>query len=119
MAVPDGYRCCEGLQRQAELLAQDRERGAQRTRVAVRNLERKAQAEAARAEQPLGSALGEDAWLLLAASAMAKDAGNVTLDVNGEAVQRALYRTLRANDLKEPVKVTNTGDTEVRAVVTV
>jgi uncharacterized protein YfaS (alpha-2-macroglobulin family) len=61
----------------------------------------------------------EDAWLLLAASAMAKDSGNVTLDVNGEAVQRALYRTIRANDLKEPVKVTNTGDTEVKAVVTV
>ncbi len=61
----------------------------------------------------------EDAWLLLAASAMAKDAGSVTLDVNGEAMQRALYRTIRANDLKEPVKVTNTGDTEVKAVVTV
>ena len=28
----------------------------------------------------------EDAWLLLAASAMAKDAGKVSLDVNGEAV---------------------------------
>jgi uncharacterized protein YfaS (alpha-2-macroglobulin family) len=50
---------------------------------------------------------------------MAKDSGNVTLDVNGEAVQRALYRTIRANDLKEPMKVTNTGDTEVKAVVTV
>jgi uncharacterized protein YfaS (alpha-2-macroglobulin family) len=61
----------------------------------------------------------EDAWLLLAASAMAKDSGSVTLDVNGEAVQRALYRTIRADDLKEPVKVTNTGDTEVKAVVTV
>src|SRR6202023_3559430 len=35
------------------------------------------------------------------------------------AVQHALYRTIRANDLKEPVKVTNTGDTEVKAVVTV
>jgi uncharacterized protein YfaS (alpha-2-macroglobulin family) len=61
----------------------------------------------------------EDAWLLLAASALARDAGNVTLSVNGEAVQRSLYRTIRAADLKEPVKVTNTGDTEVKAVVTV
>jgi alpha-2-macroglobulin len=61
----------------------------------------------------------EDAWLLLAASAMAKDAGNVSLDVNGETVQRQLYRTLRAGDLKAPVKVTNAGDTEVKAVVTV
>jgi uncharacterized protein YfaS (alpha-2-macroglobulin family) len=61
----------------------------------------------------------EDAWLLLAASAMAKDAGNVTLDVNGQAVQRQFYRTVRAADLKDPLKVTNTGDTEVKAVVTV
>ena len=61
----------------------------------------------------------EDAWLLLAASAMAKDAGKVSLDVGGEAMQRRCYRTIRADDLKEPVRVTNTGDTEVKAVVTV
>ena len=47
----------------------------------------------------------EDAWLLLAASAMAKDAGKVSLDVNGETIQRPLYRTIRAGDLKEPLRV--------------
>jgi alpha-2-macroglobulin len=61
----------------------------------------------------------EDAWLLLAASAMAKDAGNISLDVNGEATRKAVYRTIRAGDLKEPLKVTNNGDGDVQAVVTV
>jgi alpha-2-macroglobulin len=66
-----------------------------------------------------GTSTQEDAWLLLAASAMARDAAKVTLDVNGEAMQRQFYRTLRGGDLKDPLKVTNTGDSEVRAVVTV
>jgi uncharacterized protein YfaS (alpha-2-macroglobulin family) len=61
----------------------------------------------------------EDAWLLLAASAMAKDAGNVSLDVGGTATQRAVQRTIRAADLKEPLRVTNTGEDPVQAVVTV
>jgi alpha-2-macroglobulin len=61
----------------------------------------------------------EDAWLLLAASAMAKDAGKVTLDVGGTATQAALNRTIRAGDLKEPLRVTNTGEDPVQAVVTV
>ncbi len=61
----------------------------------------------------------EDAWLLLAASAMAKDAGKVSLDVGGEATPHPLYRTIRAGDLKEPLRVTNTGEDEVKAVVTV
>ena len=33
--------------------------------------------------------------------------------------QRALYRTIRAGDLKEPLRVTNTGEDPVQAVVTV
>jgi alpha-2-macroglobulin len=61
----------------------------------------------------------EDAWLLLAASAMAKDAGKVSLDVGGEAIEHRLYRTIRAGDLKEPLRIANTGDDEVSAVVTV
>ena len=61
----------------------------------------------------------EDAWLLLAASAMSKNAGKVSLDVNGTAVTQPLNRTIRADDLKEPLRVTNSGDDEVRAVVTV
>jgi alpha-2-macroglobulin len=61
----------------------------------------------------------EDAWLLLAASAVAKDAGNVSLDVGGQAIQRPLYRTIAAADLQQPLQVTNTGDNDVKAVVTV
>ena len=61
----------------------------------------------------------EDAWLLLAASAMAKDAGKISLDVGGTAMQRPLFRTIRAGDLKEPLRVANTGEDEVKAVVTV
>jgi hypothetical protein len=50
---------------------------------------------------------------------MAKDAAKVSLDVGGEPMQRPLYRTIRAGDLKEPLRVTNTGDDEVAAMVTV
>jgi uncharacterized protein YfaS (alpha-2-macroglobulin family) len=74
--------------------------------------------EAARASlQPTSTQ--EDAWLLLAASAMAKNAGNVSLDVNGEAIKQPLYRTLGTGDLKVPLRIANTGDDEVKAVVTV
>ncbi len=61
----------------------------------------------------------EDAWLLMAASAMTKEGGKISLDVNGAAMQKPLYRSLHAGDLKEPLRVTNTGDVEVKAVVTV
>jgi hypothetical protein len=49
---------------------------------------------------------------------MAKDAGKVSLDVNGKAITQPLYRTIQAGDLKEPLRVTNNGD-DVKAVVTV
>ncbi len=42
----------------------------------------------------------EDAWLLLAASAVAKDAGDVSLNVGGQAIQRPLYRTIAAGELQ-------------------
>jgi uncharacterized protein YfaS (alpha-2-macroglobulin family) len=61
----------------------------------------------------------EDAWLLLAAAAVAKDTGNVSLDVGGHAINRPLYRTMTAGDLRQPLQVTNTGDNDVKAVVTV
>jgi hypothetical protein len=61
----------------------------------------------------------ENAWLLLAASAMAKDAGQIALDVGGTAMKRSLYRTLRADELKEPLRIANAGDGDLRAVLTV
>src|SRR5271169_2402511 len=50
---------------------------------------------------------------------MAKNAGKVALDVNGEAVTQPLYRTIAAADLKNALRVTNNGDDPVNAVVTV
>jgi len=44
---------------------------------------------------------------------------NFSLDVGGTAMQRPLFRTIRAGDLKEPLRVANTGEDEVKAVVTV
>ena len=61
----------------------------------------------------------EDAWLLLAASAMAKDAGKVSLDVGGTPTPHALYRTIRTGELKEQLRITNSGEDQVQAVVTV
>ena len=61
----------------------------------------------------------EDAWLLLAASAMAKDAGKISLDVNGETIQRPLYRTISAAELKQALRVSNAGEDQVKAVLTV
>jgi hypothetical protein len=50
---------------------------------------------------------------------MAKDAGKVSLDVGGTPTPRALYRTIRAGEVKEPVRVINTGEDQVQTVVTV
>jgi hypothetical protein len=61
----------------------------------------------------------EDAWLLLAASAMAKNPGKMSLDVDGSTVTQPLYRTIKAADLKDPLRVANSGDDPVNAVVTV
>jgi uncharacterized protein YfaS (alpha-2-macroglobulin family) len=74
--------------------------------------------EAARGLTPYTSTQ-ENAWMVLAARALAKDAQAVTLDVNGERAQGAFNRSLRAGELQQPLKVTNAGDAPVQAVVTV
>ena len=75
--------------------------------------------EAARGLTPYTSTQ-ENAWLLLAARAMAKEASTVSLDVGGTPVKQALYRSYRANALDEkPIKITNTGDTPLQAVISV
>ncbi|HEY7600279.1 MAG TPA: hypothetical protein VH741_10165, partial [Candidatus Limnocylindrales bacterium] len=61
----------------------------------------------------------ENAWLVLAARAIAKDAAAVTLDVAGESKKGAFYRSLRAAELGQPFKVTNIGDGALQAVVSV
>jgi hypothetical protein len=77
-----------------------------------------ARVEAARSLSPYTSTQ-ENAWLVLAARAMAKDTGSISLNVAGQATQRPLYRSLRAGELREPLRITNTGDNPLQAVVTV
>jgi len=50
---------------------------------------------------------------------MSKDAGNVSVDVNGETRKGSVFRSARNTDLTTPLKVTNTSDGPVEAVVAV
>jgi hypothetical protein len=76
-----------------------------------------ARVEAARGLTPYTSTQ-ENAWLVLASRALAKE--NLTLDVDGSPVKTALYRSYKASEMDgKPVKITNTGDTPVQAVVSV
>ena len=60
----------------------------------------------------------ENAWLVLASRALSKEA--MSLDLNGEGVKTALYRSYKAAEMAgRPIKITNTGDTPVQAVVSV
>jgi uncharacterized protein YfaS (alpha-2-macroglobulin family) len=78
-----------------------------------------ARIEAARQLSPYTSTQ-ENAWLVLAARAIGKEGAGMALDVGGETRQGPLYRTLRAAALQAAsFKVTNKGDQEVQAVVTV
>jgi uncharacterized protein YfaS (alpha-2-macroglobulin family) len=43
----------------------------------------------------------------------------VSLDVSGDAVKGALYRNIKADALTQPLRVTNSGDGAVQAVVSV
>jgi len=62
----------------------------------------------------------EQAWMVLAARALGRDATAASLEVDGERRQGSYYRRMRADDLvRTPSKVTNTGDSELRAVVSV
>jgi uncharacterized protein YfaS (alpha-2-macroglobulin family) len=61
----------------------------------------------------------EEAWMVLAARALAKDTGSITLDVAGEKQQGTLNRRFRPADLQGPLKVTNTSEGPLQAVVTV
>jgi uncharacterized protein YfaS (alpha-2-macroglobulin family) len=75
--------------------------------------------EAARGLTPYTSTQ-ENAWLVLASRALAKDAGKLTLDIDGTPVKTALYRSYKAAEMAgKPIKITNTGDTPVQAVVSV
>src|SRR5216683_1655904 len=73
--------------------------------------------EAARGLSPYTSTQ-ENAWMVLAARALSKE--TLALDVDGQAVKTALYRNYKAADIAaKPIKMTNTGDAPVQAVVSV
>ena len=75
--------------------------------------------EAARALTPYTSTQ-ENAWLILAARALSKESARMSLDVGGEMRSGPLYRTFNASRLAAgPLRVTNTGDATLQAVVSV
>jgi uncharacterized protein YfaS (alpha-2-macroglobulin family) len=61
----------------------------------------------------------EDAWLVLAASALAKKLNAISLNIDGVKRQGAFYRTFGAHDLVKPLTVANSGKGNVQAVVSV
>ncbi len=61
----------------------------------------------------------ENAWLVLAARSLAKQLNAISLNVAGETRQGAFYRSLRADELAAPLAVTNSGEGNVQAVVSV
>jgi len=75
--------------------------------------------EAARGLTPFTSTQ-ENAWLVLASRALAKEANAISLGLNGEAVKSALYRNYRSTDVAaKPIAIVNTGEAAVQAVVSV
>jgi uncharacterized protein YfaS (alpha-2-macroglobulin family) len=76
-----------------------------------------ARVEAARGLTPYTSTQ-ENAWMVLAARALAKE--TLTLDIDGAPVKAAVFRSYKAEAVAgKPVKITNTGDAPVQAVVSV
>ncbi len=62
----------------------------------------------------------ENAWMVLAARALAKEANTISLTVNGAPVKSALYRSAKQADVSaQPITIVNTGDTPVQAVISV
>jgi len=75
--------------------------------------------EAARTLSPYTSTQ-ENAWMVLAARALARDTAGMALDVGGEQRRGPLYRGFAPSDLAGgTVRVTNNGDNAVQAVVSV
>jgi len=76
-----------------------------------------ARVEAARGLSPYTSTQ-ENAWLVLAARALSKE--TLALDIDGSPVKAAVYRSYKAEAMAgKPIKITNTGDAPVQAVVSV
>ncbi len=72
--------------------------------------------EAARGLSPYTSTQ-ENAWMVLAARALAKE--TLSLDLNGAAIKAALFRNYKAAEMAQPIRITNTGEAPAQAVVSV
>jgi alpha-2-macroglobulin len=73
--------------------------------------------EAARGLTPYTSTQ-ENAWMVLAARALAKE--SLTLDIDGQPIKTAVFRSYKATEMDgKPVRITNTGEAPVQAVVSV
>ena len=60
----------------------------------------------------------ENAWLVLASRALSKE--HMALDLDGTPIKSALYRSYKAAEMAgKPIKITNTGDAPVQAVISV
>lgn len=60
----------------------------------------------------------ENAWLVLASRALAKE--TMSLDIDGVPAKQAVYRSYKAEAMAgKPIKITNTGDAPLQAVVSV
>ena len=73
--------------------------------------------EAARGLTPYTSTQ-ENAWLVLASRALSKE--TMSLEIDGAPIKAALYRSYKAAEIAgKPIKITNTGELAVQAVVSV
>jgi hypothetical protein len=61
----------------------------------------------------------EEAWMVLAARALAKETAGTTLEVAGEKLEGTFNRRFRPAQLQAPLQVTNTSEGALQAVVTV
>ncbi|MCC7346387.1 MAG: alpha-2-macroglobulin family protein, partial [Variibacter sp.] len=73
--------------------------------------------EAARTLTPYTSTQ-EQAWMVLAARALGRET-KASLSIAGEPRQGSYYRRVRAEDLTTPLRIGNTGDIPVQAVISV
>jgi uncharacterized protein YfaS (alpha-2-macroglobulin family) len=77
-----------------------------------------ARVEVARGLSPPYTSTQENAWLVLAARALSKE--TLALDIDGSPAKAPVYRSYKAEVLAgKPVKLTNTGDAPLQAVVSV
>ncbi|MBY0380709.1 MAG: alpha-2-macroglobulin family protein [Xanthobacteraceae bacterium] len=62
----------------------------------------------------------ENAWLVLASRALAREANSLSLTVDGQPLTNSIYRSYKVSDLvNRSIKIVNTGETPAQAVISV